>query len=87
MFRVIIAGGRDFSDYDVLTKTMDRLLSEVTDDITVVCGMARGADSLGEKYAIEKNYAVDYHQAEWSKFGGVPVIVGMSRWQNAQTHL
>ena len=69
MFRVIIAGGRDFSDYDFLARTMDRLLYEVTDDITVVCGMARGADSLGEKYATEKNYAIDYHQAEWSQFG------------------
>lgn len=69
MFRVIIAGGRDFSDYDLLTKTMDKLLSEIDDNITIVCGMARGADSLGEKYAIDKGYVIDYHQAEWNKFG------------------
>lgn len=69
MFRVIIAGGRDFSDYDLLSRTMDKLLSEINDDITIVCGMARGADSVGEKYAITKGYAIDYHQAEWDKFG------------------
>lgn len=43
MFRVIIAGGRDFKDYDLLVKTMNHLLSNIKDDITVVCGKARGA--------------------------------------------
>ena len=69
MFRVIIAGDRDFSDYNLLSRTMDELLSEINDDITIVCGMARGADSLGEKYAITKGHTIDYHQAEWGKFG------------------
>lgn len=42
MFRVIIAGGRDFSDYDMLVKTMDMVLQNITDEIQVVCGMAFG---------------------------------------------
>ena len=41
MFRVIIAGGRDFKDYDLLVKTMNHLLSNIKDNITVVCGKAR----------------------------------------------
>lgn len=60
MFRVIIAGGRDFKDYDLLVKTMNHLLSNIKDDITVVCGKARGADTLGEQYAKEQGYAVQY---------------------------
>lgn len=35
MFRVIIAGGRGFNDYQLLKATMDKLLCNITDDITV----------------------------------------------------
>ncbi len=69
MFRVIIAGGRDFSDYDLLKATMDKLLANITDEITVVCGQARGADILGEQYAKERGYAVDYYPADWKQYG------------------
>lgn len=69
MFRVIIAGGRDFSDYEFLERTMDKLLINVTDDIAVVCGMARGADTLGEQYAKCRGFSVNYFPAEWDKYG------------------
>lgn len=69
MYRVIIAGSRRFADYALLCRVMDKQLSEVEDDITIVCGMARGADALGERYAIEKGYCIDRHPAEWDKYG------------------
>lgn len=69
MFRVIIAGSRDFKDYDFLVKTMNRLLSNVKDDITVVCGKARGADTLGEQYAKERGFSVQYFPADWERYG------------------
>ena len=69
MFRVIIAGGRDFDDYQLLKATMDKLLCNITDEITVVCGQAKGADTLGEQYAMEKGYTIDYYPAQWKLFG------------------
>lgn len=69
MFRVIIAGGRNFNDYDLLIKTMDHLLSNIKDDITVVCGKARGADTLGERYAKERGFLVQYFPADWERYG------------------
>ena len=69
MFRVIIAGGRDFCDYALLEQSMDRLLSNIEDNIVVVCGMARGADSLGEQYAKARGFQVCYFPAEWDKYG------------------
>ena len=33
MFRVIIAGSRSFDDYDMLIKTMDMVLQNITDEI------------------------------------------------------
>ncbi len=68
-FKVIIAGGREFDDYPLLEKTMDNLLSNVKVNIVVVCGMARGADSLGEKYAKSKGYQIDYFSADWKLYG------------------
>lgn len=69
MFRVIIAGGRDFDNYDLLAKTMDNLLSNIKDDITVLCGKARGADTLGERYAKERGFRVRYFPANWKRYG------------------
>lgn len=66
---VIIAGGRDFDDYEYLTHTMDQIVSDLKDDITVICGKARGADTLGERYAIEHGYSVRYFPAEWKRYG------------------
>ena len=69
MFRVIIAGGRDFQDYELLARTMDHLLSNVHGQIVVVCGLAPGADSLGDQYAKAKGYEVHYFPADWAKYG------------------
>lgn len=69
MFRVIIAGGRDFNDYPLLKETMDKLLVNITDEITVLCGQAKGADTLGEQYAKENGYTVSYHPADWEQYG------------------
>ncbi len=70
MFKVIIAGGRDFDNYELLKSTMDKLLSnKPKDDICIVCGKARGADTLGEYYAKERGYQIDYYPAQWDKYG------------------
>lgn len=69
MFRVIIAGSRSFEDYTLLVERMDIILSRVKDDIEIVCGMARGADTLGEQYAKFRGYKVRYFPANWDKHG------------------
>jgi predicted Rossmann fold nucleotide-binding protein DprA/Smf involved in DNA uptake len=68
MFRVIIAGGRDFCDYVKLVKYCDFYLKNKS-GIEIVSGNANGADKLGEKYAIERNFSVKSFPADWTKFG------------------
>lgn len=68
-FRVIIAGSRTFSDYMLLERTMDRLLRDVSEDIVIISGRARGADTLGERYARERGYEVWEYPADWKKYG------------------
>lgn len=69
MFRVIIAGGRDFNNYQGLASCLDYLLKNINDEIQIVCGKARGADKLGEQYARERRYKVIYFPADWDLYG------------------
>ena len=68
--RVISAGGRDFSDYERLSERVLHLLS-AQDQVTIVCGEARGADSLGKRLAYEKGWEVLSFPADWDKYGKV----------------
>lgn len=65
--RVIIAGGRDFDDYDLLCKKVDRIVENLP-DIQIVSGGARGADKLGEQYAKDRGYPCKVFPADWDKY-------------------
>ena len=68
--KLIIAGGRDFSDYDKLCKEVDFAISKCEiSRIEIISGSARGADSLGERYAREKGIALKQFPADWEKYG------------------
>lgn len=72
--RVIIAGGRDFYDYEYMKKSLDGYFlnrNNKNDDIEIICGEAKGADSLGKKYALEHNYKVISFPANWKKYGKI----------------
>lgn len=69
--RLIIAGSRDFNDYELLCEKCDSFLSDHKNDlsITIVSGGAKGADRLGEKYAKEMNYKLMVIPANWNQYG------------------
>ena len=66
--KVIIAGSRDFKNYDLLVTKCDTFLKNQS-NIQIVSGTANGADKLGEKYAREKGYSIKQFPADWDKFG------------------
>ena len=66
--KIIIAGSRNFNDYNLLKSSCDNLLTQFT-NIEIVSGTARGADKLGERYAREKGYDIKQFPANWDKFG------------------
>lgn len=70
-FKLIIAGGRNFNDYPLLCEKCDWLLSRkhLTHDIIIVSGAARGADTLGERYAHERGYSIERYPADWQHDG------------------
>ena len=69
--KLIVAGGRDFHDYQLLTKViMDLALVEYADKaISIVSGMAKGADSLGYMFAVENNVKKYIFPADWNQYG------------------
>ncbi len=70
MQRIIIAGSRTFTDYELLERTMDAFIqSELERDpdpgVEIISGMAKGADQLGLKYAEIRGYPVRSFPAKW----------------------
>lgn len=70
-FKVIIAGSRGFSNYKLFREQCNKFLREKrkTSNIIVVSGHARGADTLGEKYAKDEGFSLEVFPANWNKFG------------------
>ena len=71
IYKIIIAGGRDFMDYNLLKEKTDKILQEkkVTHKIVIISGCARGADTLGLRYASENAFDVEEYPADWNKYG------------------
>lgn len=67
--KIIIAGSRDFNDYNKLKIQCNYLLGNVKSEIEIVSGTASGADKLGEKYAEEMGYKLTMFPANWDKYG------------------
>ena len=68
---IIIAGGRDFNDYETLRKACDYYLQNEK-HIEIVSGTAPGADLLGERYATEKGFPIKPFPADWDDIVGKP---------------
>lgn len=69
MIKVAIVGSRSFSDYETLKRKMNDL---VYSECIIVSGGANGADLLGERYAKEKNWKIERHNANWSDLSEKP---------------
>tara|TARA_R110000737_G_scaffold251008_1_gene260589 strand:+ start:1229 stop:1579 length:351 start_codon:yes stop_codon:yes gene_type:complete len=64
--KILIAGGRNFTDKQFLFEYMDKYLSDVT---CVISGTAKGADKLGEAWAKDRGIIVERFPAKWGKYG------------------
>ena len=65
--RVVIAGGRDFSDYGALNRALESI--EFPEEIIIISGGAKGADSLGERYARDNKLKCERYPADWGTYG------------------
>ncbi len=67
--KVVIAGGRNFTDYIKLCEVCDHILQDQTNVEIVSGAYYKGADKLGEQYATEKGFRLTKFPADWNRFG------------------
>ena len=68
MRKIAVIGGRDFTDYALLSKTLDRIRKEEP-EVLIISGGARGADSLAQKYAKENGLAILIFYPDYQRYG------------------
>lgn len=66
---LIIAGGRDFKDYERLEKFVDEWIEVHGRPDNIISGMANGADLLGLHYAEKRGIPVIKKPANWEEHG------------------
>ncbi|URC15152.1 DNA processing protein [Paraglaciecola Antarctic GD virus 1] len=68
---LIIAGGRDFLDYKLLSDSVTKLIDDhyAPFGVTIIAGGALGADTLGEQYADEWDIQKIIKKAQWTRYG------------------
>jgi len=64
--KIAIIGSRTFNDYELLVSTMESYKDYIS---VIVSGGAKGADSLGERWAKENNIETDIYYPDWDKYG------------------
>ena len=68
--RIIVCGGSKFDEYSLLESSLNKIFKEYSNDtIEIVSGHAKGADSLGERYANGHNLKCTIFEANWKQYG------------------
>lgn len=70
-YKLIVAGGRDFSDARLFEEALLGLVEGTLADyrVSIVTGMARGADELGYLYAQQHQIMCYPFPAKWHLYG------------------
>ena len=76
--RILVCGGRDFEDRNLLYRTLDEITPRTEPDeygndmpknVTIISGMARGADTIAVDWAVINWCGIDEYPADWRKHG------------------
>ena len=64
--RIGVIGSRAFNDVELLNRELDKYLDKVS---VIVSGGAKGADKLGEMWALQNNITTEIFDPEFKSFG------------------
>lgn len=81
-FKLIVAGGRDFNDYNRLHAKLFDLAEEAGNDrqVSLVSGMAQGADRMGHYFAQQENVACYEFPADWDDLEAPGAVIKHTRY-------
>lgn len=78
---IIVAGGRDFNNYDLLADVIEYCVSMgfISDDATLICGEAKGADTQAKMFWEDAGLSIASYPAKWDDISGLnePVQIGV----------
>lgn len=66
--RILICGSREWNDSEAIEFVIDKLISKYGDDISIIHGAARGADSLAGQAATKRELVTVSCPAKWGKY-------------------
>lgn len=80
MFRLLVAGGRDFYDYKYIDEVLTdwyvndfsenrKIYTDLESGVTVVHGDANGVDRIAGMWAVYNNLGVEAYPAKWNSLG------------------
>lgn len=64
--KTIVAGSRTFDNYKIVCETLDPIKETISE---IVCGEAKGADTLGRNWAVGNNIKITSFPADWTQYG------------------
>lgn len=70
--KVIITGSRTFQNYPFLCNELDKIREQIGE---VVCGEAKGAETLGRIYAYDNDIKIKSFSADWQTYGQRAVMI------------
>lgn len=70
--KVAIIGGRDFNNYEMLCEILNQYKNKISQ---IISGGAKGADSLGERWAKDKKIQTKIFYPDWGKYGKTAGLV------------
>lgn len=68
-YRILVCGGRTFSDAPLLYKTLDHYRDLTHNPICLIHGGATGADTLAGQWAAARNIPCNVYPADWATHG------------------
>jgi hypothetical protein len=68
MKRILVCGGRDYTDQERVFRILDKAL-DTFKEVIIIQGGATGADTCAKNWALSRGMLYDEYPAEWDRFG------------------
>jgi len=79
--KVIVAGSRHISDYQLVSAVISNTISKYNIPITeLISGCARGVDALGEQWAQENNIPINPFPAQWDDLSAPNALIRTNQY-------
>lgn len=78
-FKILVCGGRDYTNRQTIHRTLDATLQKIRDEgyehIKLIHGAARGADTFAEEWAKLRGISSTAYRANWNLYGKAAGVI------------